>query len=348
MKKYLLLFHFAAIISLAVSAQGKFLRQNINAFVYSQIDSVFLTAQNGDTIYLPGGSYNIGTLIIDKNVKVFGAGHFPDSTTATNPTILNGSIRLYSGASNSMLTGFYLTGDIYFGNSTANNNATQIEILRCNVQNITLNYDYYSQNSNVSFINIKENIIRGSVLGMKAQNILVEKNLINGAIEHFGNGNLLVKNNTFLGGAGCPAFQFNNIYNSLIQNNIIMNSGACSNQSIQTNVNSCTFQNNVFNGNFNFPYGTNIGTGNWANVSFTNFFVNETNFTIDYQSDYHIQNPTTYLGTDGTQVGIYGTTAPFKVGSLPTNPHISSKNIAPQTNSNGDLNIQIQVNAQNN
>lgn len=347
MKKSILSASFIFLCFIAYS-QNKFVRQNITANVYSTIDSVFNNAQNGDTIYLPGGIYNIGTLVINKSIIVFGAGHFPDSTTATYPTTLTGDIRLYTNASNSILSGFYLTGNIYFGSNTANNNATQVEISRCNIQNIVLNHNYYDYNSNVFYVLIKENIVRGSIIGMNAQQIVVEKNLINGAVEHFLNGNLLVKNNTFLGGAGCPAYQFNNIYNSLIQNNIIMNSGACSNVSIQASVTSCTFENNVFNGNYTFPYYTNIGINNYSNVSFTNFFVNETNFTLDYQSNYHLQNPSLYLGNDGTEVGIYGTNNPYKEGALPFNPHIVSKNISSQTNSNGDLNIQIEVNVQNN
>jgi hypothetical protein len=37
---------------------------------------------------------------------------------------------------------------------------------------------------------------------------------------------------------------------------------------------------------------------------------------------------------------------PFKEGGIPVNPHISSKNIAPQTNPSGQLGVQINVSAQ--
>jgi hypothetical protein len=47
-------------------------------------------------------------------------------------------------------------------------------------------------------------------------------------------------------------------------------------------------------------------------------------------------------------VGIYGGLFPYKEGAVPLNPHISLKNIAPQTDVNGDLNIQLKVNAQDN
>ncbi len=347
MKKIFSIFILSQLISISGFAQSKFIRQNGTTYVYNLIGDLFNNLQNGDTVYLAGGNFNIGNITINNQITLFGAGHYPDSTAATYATILNGNIRLLPGANNSFFTGIYLSGDFNFGSNPSNNNVTQVEITRCNVQHIILNYDQYAQNSNVSFIQIYENWIRGSVFGMGAINVLIEKNLINGAIEHFANGNVLVKNNTFLGGAGCPAYQFNNVYNALIQNNIFMNSGACGN-SIIGSASSCLFENNVFNRSYTFPYNTNSGVNNYMNISFTNFFVNENNFTLDYQSDYHMQNPTLYIGTDGSEVGIYGTPNPFKLGSVPINPHISSKNIATQTNSNGDLNIQIQVNAQNN
>ena len=125
-----------------------------------------------------------------------------------------------------------------------------------------------------------------------------------------------------------------------------MNNGSCYNLSINSDVYSCIFVNNVFNAALSFPVGSNIGSGNYINVSFTNFFVNETDYTIDYASDYHLQTPGTYLGTDGTQCGMYGTTSPYKAGAVPINPHIRSKTVASYTDNSGNLNINVTVGAQ--
>ena len=57
---------------------------------------------------------------------------------------------------------------------------------------------------------------------------------------------------------------------------------------------------------------------------------------------------TTYLGDDGTEVGIYGGLVPFKEGAVPINPHISQKSIQTTTDSNGLLNIYFTVEAQQN
>ena len=57
---------------------------------------------------------------------------------------------------------------------------------------------------------------------------------------------------------------------------------------------------------------------------------------------------TAFLGTDGTQIGIYGGVFPYKTNAVPTNPSITAKTIGSNTNSNGQLPVQVTVNAQSN
>lgn len=325
-----------------VLGQRAFVRQNVTTNVYYRVDSVFLTAQVGDTIYLPGGSYQVNSLVLDKRLTIIGAGHYPDSTSATYSTTLSGTIAFVGGSSFSSLTGVAVTGNIYVGTNPANNTVTNLSISRCKTASIILNYDYWNP-GNASFISIKENMIYGEVRGCNAQFVSIENNLVNGSVSFF-NSNMLTKNNTFLGGIGCPAYVMDNVTNCTFENNIFMMSSPCG--AYLGTGNSNTFTNNVFNFSITFPNGTNIGSGNYTSVVFTGFFVNETDFTLDYLSDYHLQSPGTYLGADGTQVGIYGTTQPYKPGAVPFNPHIRFKSIAPSTNPNGDLLINIQVGAQ--
>ena len=74
--------------------------------------------------------------------------------------------------------------------------------------------------------------------------------------------------------------------------------------------------------------------------------VNQSGGSFSYTHDYHLVSPTTYLGTDSTQVGIYGGIFPYKTAAVPLNPHISSQSIPMATDVNGMLNININVNAQ--
>ena len=51
----------------------------------------------------------------------------------------------------------------------------------------------------------------------------------------------------------------------------------------------------------------------------------------------------TWLGDDGTQVGIYGGFLPFD--PTPTNPQITKFNVASKTTADGKLSVDIEVKA---
>lgn len=51
----------------------------------------------------------------------------------------------------------------------------------------------------------------------------------------------------------------------------------------------------------------------------------------------------TYLGTDGTQVGIYGGMLPFD--TTPSNPRITKCNVAAKSTADGKLSVDIEVKA---
>ena len=53
-----------------------------------------------------------------------------------------------------------------------------------------------------------------------------------------------------------------------------------------------------------------------------------------------------YLGSDGTQVGLYGGTAPFKEVGRPFNPQVIEKNVGAEVLPNGTLQVKMKVEAQ--
>jgi hypothetical protein len=93
---------------------------------------------------------------------------------------------------------------------------------------------------------------------------------------------------------------------------------------------------------------SSIANGNYFSVDPATIFVNQSGNQFTYDQDYHLQTPETFPGTDGSQVGIYGGIFPFKAGSVPITPHISLKDVAPVTDPDGNLNVTIQVSAQQN
>lgn len=64
---------------------------------------------------------------------------------------------------------------------------------------------------------------------------------------------------------------------------------------------------------------------------------------LDYMKDLTDEAKATYLGTDGTPVGMYGGPLPFSF--TPTYPQITKMNVASKTTADGKLSVDIEVSA---
>ena len=111
-----------------------------------------------------------------------------------------------------------------------------------------------------------------------------------------------------------------------------------------------TFNNNIFCFTFTFPAG-NVNQGNAynkINIPQDSIFKNQTGTTFSYTQNYHLRTTSIgkNAGTDGNDIGIYGTAYPYKEGAVPANPHVQSKSIGAQTNPNGKLTVKVKVAAQ--
>lgn len=299
--------------------------------------TAYTAAQNGDTLYLSGHTF-IPPGSFDKQLSIFGAGHYVDSTLTTGKTFINGNVTLNENADLFYLEGVEITGNFTI---STNHSVNNVIIKRCKI-NGTFNAlgDLSNPTSNLSLIG---NVLMNRINLENIQNALLSNNIISNTFQG-SNGNM-ISNNIIMGfiwGSSMDYLFFGS--NNSLNNNIILWEG------YNANVNG---SGNIFNNNLYVEPTPDYGTaatnsGNHTGIPQTAIFVNQTGTTFNYTHDYHLQAPTTYLGTDGTQVGIYGGTFPYKEGAVPLNPHIQLKNIAPTTDANGDLQIQIQVKAQDN
>ncbi|MDD3323454.1 MAG: hypothetical protein PHS59_18615 [Paludibacter sp.] len=297
--------------------------------------TAYTAAQNGDTLYLSGGSFT-PPANFDKKLMIFGAGHYVDSTLATGKTFINGNVTLSDNADLFYLEGVEITGNCDIESNVSVNN---LIIKRCKINGQFYVLGSTNPSSNLSLIG---NIFIGHVNIQNAINVLITNNIFNTGIANT-NGNQ-ISNNIFLN------------YSSLDMWTQYVFTG--SNNVLNNNISLSTVNNayavgsgNIFNNNLFVSPSPNYGTspttiGNYTSITQAAIFVNQTGITFNYTHDYHLQAPTSYLGTDGSQVGIYGGTFPYKEGAVPLNPHIQFKSIAPTTDANGDLQIQIQVEAQ--
>lgn len=324
-------------------------RPDGTTYICQTFDSAYNHAVNGDFIYLPGGTFNVSNSI-NKVLYIYGAGYNEDSSITTGITKLN-PITILSGGNAGSIEGIYFNtsvscnqASLTFGdisNSTAFSNYT---ISNCFLPS---GIKFYSDCSN--FL-IKNNYVGGYSctnggprisLGDSLFNSIISNNIIEQAFYLNSNANLQVNNNIFFFIGAFYYLQLAN--NSTYNNNIFpIATTAVTNSNFYNNTNIST-----------------IGAGNliYNNVSesFDSIFVNPGPSSQGYiyyynvHYNYHIR-PSSLCknsGIDGTDKGIYGGTYPWKDGSIPNNPHIYFKQVAPQSNTNGQLEIQIKVRSNN-
>ncbi len=334
MKKTTLLLVFIA-VTVTLSAQQRVaLHSNGTTTIFGG-STPFVDAYNaavaGDTIYLPGAALTAPS-IIDKRLTIFGAGHYPDSTTATNKTFLSSTLTISENADSLFLEGMEINGNIQFSN---NHKVDYVVISRC-----MFNQLYYQGNQTTpcEYNNIKECVINYSVQLDNANSCALTNNIIRERIYN-GNNNAIY-NNILLFNGSSYYYTLVNVDNSSISNNIFVKPDA----SIHVSCESSTFSNNIFG--YNPAAGSNLFVNNYPNVDLAALFVNFGGGNFDYSYDFHLSNPSIYPGTDNTQVGIYGGLFPYKTSAVPLNPHIYYKNISSTTDANGLLNIEVSVSAQ--
>lgn len=341
MKKLILFTLFTTFLYITKAQSVITIQRGSTTIFATTLDSAIYKAQNGDYIYLPGGliATASSTITINKNLKFFGAGYNPDSSRATGISQITGDILFTTGSDSCMLTGISLSGGITIGSVTSNA-LYNITISRCNFgslrQIVTLVNSFISEN-------IIRNDINGNGSGLNGINVIFQKNIIYGAMG-FMQGHTF-SNNCFLRNA--LGSVLGTCYNNLFQNNIFLNPT----QNFSVGVENNIVNNNLFVADstaFNSQY--NTGSGNIYNQIISSIFVNFVSGTQwNSSQNFHLKPGSAGIGkgTDGTDIGVYGSSSPFKEGGVPFNPHIQSAIIGSATNANGKLSINITVTAQN-
>ncbi|HPX76618.1 MAG TPA: hypothetical protein PLW77_08550 [Bacteroidales bacterium] len=329
------------VTSMTLNAQKVALHSN-GAIQYFNGANAFINAYNasvsGDTIYLPGGSFNTPAEFA-KTLRIIGAGHYADSSLVTGKTFISGDIFLREAADNCLFEGVHIAGTF----STANNEAVDYLTVKSSSidGNIYFQGDLSNPSKNASFIRC---VVRHCDLE-NAQNAYFANSIISNSSIYNSSGNLF-ENNIMMFTMGWDVYLFRNGGNNIIKNNVIKTGGSEA-YSIGTFTNGNTYYNNLFTVS-NPSLGTNaVASGNYLGVHSDSIFVNQTGVTFDYSHNYHLKKPQVWIGTDNTQIGIYGGVFPYKEGAIPSNPHFQEENIAP-TATGGQLNVKVKAAAQDN
>lgn len=342
MKKTLFTVILAAMISGLFAQYQIVIQRNGQAFAYDLIDSAFAHLEHNDTLYLPARTLEPLTysLTTDKKVHIFGAGYHAGPNDSIPTTVIKGNLYLVDGADGSTIEGIEVTNYFKFGTDETNADVDNITIKRCKFrQLVTLGNNADVQNVNfrecvfISWVDAKNasyltfyNCFFNSQLRFTASNTLVDHCILEGQFNY--NNNITISNSILeagstIGGTNDGYSLYNCIFHTTDPDGYFANS-----------------PNQVLNC---------YGPVSWEAL-FIDCPVDVYSNGYDSHHDYRLKEGSPYknAGTDGTDIGLYGGSNPFKHNCLPSTPRIQTSEVPAETDENGMLNIQINVEAQSN
>jgi hypothetical protein len=320
--------------------------------VFSDLSAAITAALPNSDLYLSGGNFVLPTgFALSKTLHFVGAGIDTDSTNATGATIMTSVdgtsfMRLASSASGSSFTGIWFNMSASYsaglGVSDVDQTVVSIEFTRCVFQQDVYVGAADPSGSSVAFV---ECIFRRRLLGADGVEAQLTRCILDQAgtgaeVSGFDGGGLVMLNCVGLG------TRIGNAGGATISNSIFTRTSAPFWQS-----GGSTFTNNLLvSGSLVSNMGGYIESGNILAVPVGTIFVSEGDTDYQFSDDLHLQGTSQGVGagTDGTDMGLYGSSSPFKDGAVPHTPHFERVDVAPATDANGNLQVQVRVAAQGN
>jgi len=309
--------------------------------VFTDIGAAVAAAQPNDKLYFSGGVFNhTGDLVVDKALHFIGAGICPDSSSVTNTTSIatTGDLQVLTAASGSSFTGIRFLGTMMYGDGSANYSPTGIVFQRCE-------FTSYAHLGAGSTTVIDECVFRFRFYGYDGEATVTRSifsfagNATHAPISAFGTGGLTMDHCTVLLG------RITNSPNCTVSNCVFTRT---SSEPFYQSNGAIISNNLIAHPNIGGNMTPGATSGNVLGVAVADMFIDEPNGSFDWTDDLHLQATSAGVGmaTDGTDLGIYGTASPYKPGGVPYNPHFRSATIAPATDPDGDLPVNIRVAAQ--
>ena len=306
-------------------------------------------AESGDLISLSAGVFQF--VDIKKAVKIQGAGYVQNEEKGRYRTTLD---LTYTGYDRHYIDipqndqGLFIEG-IYFQSNKNRRLQAQGFLQQFVIKNCYLGYFVLgsTNGSNSPSCDASNGLIEqckietlspGTVVNLKIKN-----SVIGYLMSGYDGGTMHIDHCVL---TGIPA-SYNAVYsdsNGLFTNSLIHSLNSSSNSQYYNNVilaNSTSTALNTANaeGNITFTSG--------QKDEYCAFFQDPTHGeTFDVSYDYKLTDEAAsmYISNDGTQVGIYGGEKPFT--DVPSNPQITAKQIATQSDADGKLSVKITVEAQ--
>lgn len=322
MKKSLLLFACLAMTSIssyAASLSSIMLQHNGSVTMYEsdKMSSAISAAVKGDTIYLSEGSF-VGDFTINKEITIIGAGQLSivqgnitialDNTPTLTAHLLD-AIKVTSDYNVSVTKAVknLKIRKCYLNKFTCSASVTDLNMDRCNMY-------YFYPNANVKSGNILNSYIYEAQYSSGMANTI---NFIN-----------------------CNIYRINNYYSNFAGTfiNCIINGYTGTYGGTFKN---CSFINTAYPTSFSFDASSsrqNCYAGSFSFTSYTEEKTGVSYSTVD--SDWLDSN--SYLGTDGTIIGMFGGQIPYSL--VPNVPTVTESKVTVDT-ANKKLNVTLKVTA---
>ncbi len=325
--------------------------------VYPSLADAVLAAQAGDIIHLIPSASTYGTVEItaaNDSISIFGVGFKPDKDGPQVAVIDN----LRISGNGIRVSGVQVTGRVYINWNTGSYTGFTLENSRIGyiqsnsagtfsnvlIRSCIINRDNATSGLSVNFTTaINNSVIANCIIeGWESTGTVYE------SVEAF-NGTI-IRNCIFYGNGSAAAVAFEDMTNCTVSNCIFFGRAPYSNGG--------TFENNVFNNNVAVgtnndalpPAGTgsgNTGTGNFTAVTDPATIFGDAGIAVGANWSLN-WDPTVVEvslvagGTDGTDVGVEGSTIPYSVTGTPL--PIIKRLIVPEVIKQGDnLNTTIEA-----
>lgn len=329
------------------------LNHNDTISVYYGIDalqSAYSASVNGDVITLSSGGFNAPSKI-SKNITLRGAGMEQDSINKVAPTVLIGSFNVYSQYATSStehltIEGIWHDGTIYFGYSNyPYYGLRDAQFIKCRLGHFQNDPACAGLSPN-SFALSSVAFVQCKIKSVKAHG---NATFLNCYVRY-----PMSSNSSFTMNYECincvvyGSLDPTDIKYSTFTNSVLIGSNPLDATNMAYNcIGVYTAKSDTVNHLFtNLPYGlSNVCYRKVGEVFDTKtFFADGTGYYSDADT-YQLLDSirTKYLGTDGREVGMYGGALPFNTQS--TLPKIKKFSVAPQTDSEGKLKVEIEVSA---
>lgn len=297
--------------------------------------SAHAAAVHGDVITLSSGSFTATN--ITKAVTLRGAGMEYDSISVTEPTIISGDFSIQIASDSTLQNNNLVMEGIYHnaaGVITVNASLKNPQFVKCRLCEIRSSSDGYMYYAN--FINC---VIAYQVYFYSYGSATFVNCYVNDLYQHHSGSshefqNCVVKDSNFF-----------NVINTVFRNCFLYAASTtnCNLPSSSPAYNCVGYTDSTTGGIFtNQSNTTNTKVSSlsdvfktWTGSSLANFKTERLELTDAAK--------TKYLGSDGTQIGIYGGSIPFD--PRPSNPQITKLNVASKSTADGKLSVDIEVKA---